>query len=58
MTDQKRMLQNASMLVLLQLFAKGATIGLNFLTARLVIKEVYSYAHIQLQLYTSIILFF
>ena len=45
-------------LMSVQIFAKIVTIPLNFLTARIVDKEVYGYASIQLQLYHSFILFY
>jgi hypothetical protein len=38
--------KNASLLMILQIFAKIMTMGLNFLVARFVQKEVYGYSNI------------
>ena len=45
-------------LVSVQIFAKLVTFPVNFLTARIVSKDVYGYASIQMQLYLTFILFF
>ena len=41
-----------------QIFAKLVTTSLNFVVARIVNKEVYGYAHIQLFLFHTFILFY
>jgi hypothetical protein len=50
--------KNVGVLMVVQLFSKVVTFSLNFLVARIVLKEVYGYANIQLVLYNSMILWF
>ena len=45
-------------LLSVQLFAKAVTLPVTFLTARIVEKDIYGYAHIQMQLFLTLILFF
>ena len=50
--------RNMGFMMLVQLFSKVMTFSLNFLVARIVIKEVYGYANVQLQLLDATILWF
>lgn len=50
--------KNAGILMLVQVFSKIMTFTLNFMVARIVTKEVYGYANIQLQLFNSFVLWF
>ena len=51
-------LKNAGVLMLVQLFSKVMTFSLNFMVARIVSKDIYGYANIQLQLFNSVVLWF
>lgn len=50
--------QNAAFLMVVQIFSKIMTFSLNFMVARIVTKEVYGYASIQLQLFNTLILWY
>jgi O-antigen/teichoic acid export membrane protein len=54
----KKSFRNLGVLMVVQIFSKIITFTLNFLVARIVLKEVYGYANIQLVLYNSLILWF
>ena len=54
----QKSMQNAGVLMFVQILSKKMTFTLNFMVARIVSKEVYGYANIQLQLFNSTILWF
>ena len=50
--------KNVGVLVFVQVFQNIITFVLNLLIARIVAKEVFGYANIQMQLYISLVLWF
>ena len=55
---QAKSLQNIGIMMMVQIFAKIVNFSMNFFVARIVSKEVYGYANIQLQLFDAVILWF
>ena len=54
----QKSMKNAGFLMIVQIFSKIMTFSLNFFVARIVSKEIYGYANIQMQLFNSLILWF